>query len=335
MLTPLAVDHAEQDVALQLTHRSLAGQPVDLGFPCLVSLFGVIKQSGLEICGAQLVGFPIRIGRDEFFGLDAHRVQRLERGPQRFEVPVLVITVGRGAVDVGGDGVRDHLLDLRLQILTLQDAATLGIDDLALLVHHLVVLEDVLADLEVLLLDLGLRTLDGAGHHLGFDRHIIGDVHARQNRFQRSAIEAPHQFITQREVEAGLARIALTSGTSAQLVVDTPRLVALGTQHVQAAGLLHLFGLGLGGVLELLQRRVPGVLVLVRGLHRVQALFAKMRIRQEVRVTTQHDVGAATGHVGGHRDGSTAPGLGDDAGFLLVVLGVEDVVRNPTLGELP
>jgi hypothetical protein len=60
--------------------------------------------------------------------------------------------------------------------LALEDAAALGVDDLALLVHHLVVLEDVLADLEVLLLDLRLRALDGAGDHLGLDRHVVGQV---------------------------------------------------------------------------------------------------------------------------------------------------------------
>ncbi|SHT05356.1 Uncharacterised protein [Mycobacteroides abscessus subsp. abscessus] len=133
-----------------------------------------------------------------------------------------MVAIGGGAIDVGGDGVGDHLLDLRLQILPVEDPATLGVDDLALLVHHLVVLEDVLSDLEVLLLNLSLRTLDGIGHHLGLDRHVVRDVHARQDRFQRSTIEAAHQFILQRQIEAGLARVALTPGAPTQLVVDTP-----------------------------------------------------------------------------------------------------------------
>ncbi len=59
-----------------------------------------------------------------------------------------------------------------------------------------------------------------------------------------------------------------------------------------------------------------------------------MLVRQKVRVTAQHDVGTTAGHVGGHRDGAAAPGLRDDGGFLFVVLGVEHIVRNATLGEL-
>ena len=40
---------------------------------------------------------------------------------------------------------------------------------------------------------------------------------------------------SQRQVEPGLARVALTAGTTAQLVVDAPRLVALGADDVEAA----------------------------------------------------------------------------------------------------
>ena len=124
-----------------------------------------------------------------------------------------------------------------------EDAPALGVDDLALLVHHLVVLEDVLADLEVLLLDLGLRALDRAGDHLGLDRHVVGQVQPGQQRLERGAVEPAHQLVAERQVEPRLARVALAAGPAAQLVVDAARLVPLGAQHVQAAGLDHLLGL--------------------------------------------------------------------------------------------
>ena len=49
-----------------------------------------------------------------------------------------------------------------MQVLAFQDAKALAVDDLALAVEHVVVLQDVLADLKVARLDLGLRTLDRA-----------------------------------------------------------------------------------------------------------------------------------------------------------------------------
>ena len=94
-------------------------------------------------------------------------------------------------------------------------------------------------------------------------------------------------------------------------------------------GLRGRLGLDLGQLL------VPGGLVLLRGLDRVQAALAQPHVGEEVDVAAQHDVGAAAGHVGGHRDRAAPARLGDDARLLLVVLGVEHVVRDAALLELP
>ncbi len=48
----------------------------------------------------------------------------------------------------------------------------------------------------------------------------------------------------------------------------------------------------------------------------------------EVGVAAEQNVGAAAGHVGGDGDHAEAAGLGDDLGFLLVELGVEDDVTD-------
>ena len=60
----------------------------------------------------------------------------------------------------------------------------------------------------------------------------------------------------------GLARVALTAGTAAQLVVDTAALVALGADDVQAAGgpnPLALLGAGLLGLWPAASATHPGV----------------------------------------------------------------------------
>ena len=50
--------------------------------------------------------------------------------------------------------------------------------------------------------------------------------------------------------------------------------------------------------------------------------------RHEFGVAAEQNVGSAAGHVGGDGDHAEAAGLGDDFGFLLVELGVEDDVAN-------
>ena len=119
--------------------------------------------------------------------------------------------------------------------LALEDLPAQRVDALALLVHHVVVLEEVLADGEVLGLHLLLRALDGARHHPVLDRHAL--FHAEPLHQARDAVrpEDPHQVVFEREVEARRAGVALAAGAAAQLVVDAARLVALGADDVQAA----------------------------------------------------------------------------------------------------
>ena len=121
----------------------------------------------------------------------------------------------------------------------MQHAVALLVDHLALHVHHVVVLEDVLPLDEVLLLDLLLRVLDLAREDAGFHRLVVGQLEALHDVVDAVACEQAHEIVLAREVEARLARIALAARAAAQLVVDPARLVALGAEHVQAAELAH------------------------------------------------------------------------------------------------
>ena len=119
--------------------------------------------------------------------------------------------------------------------LALENLAAQRVDALTLLVHHVVVFEQVFADGEVLRFDLLLRALDGARHHAVLDRHVL--FHAEPLHQAGDAIrpEDAHQVVFERQVEARRARVALAAGAAAQLVVDAPRLVTLGADDVQAA----------------------------------------------------------------------------------------------------
>ena len=129
-------------------------------------------------------------------------------------------------------------------ILPSRICAAQRVDVLALLVHHVVVLEQMLADGEVLRLDLLLRALDGPGDHAVLDRHAFFHAEPLHQAGDAVRAEDAHQVVFEREIEARRAGVALASGAAAQLVVDAPRLVALGADDVQAAGGDHLVVLG-------------------------------------------------------------------------------------------
>ena len=136
----------------------------------------------------------------------------------------------------------------------------------------------------------------------------------------------------ERQVEPGLARVALTAGTTAQLVVDAARLVALGADDVEAAE-RRLTSSCSAATCALIRSTIvrPGGFVLLGVLDRVEALLAQLLVGEEVDRAAEHDVGASTGHVGGDGDRALVAGQRDDLGLVGVLLGVEDGVRDAAL----
>src|SRR6266536_3619111 len=102
----------------------------------------------------------------------------------------------------------------------LEHLPPLVIDVVALAVHHVVVLEQVLADLEVLLLDLGLRGPDRAADRLRLDRHFRRRLQPFHEVRDLVRVEHPHQVVFERQVEPRLARVTLPPGPAAELIVD-------------------------------------------------------------------------------------------------------------------
>ncbi len=111
------------------------------------------------------------------------------------------------------------------------------VDDLALLVHDVVVLEQVFADVEVVGLDLVLGVGDGAGDQAVLDGLALFHAEAGHQSLNALGAEDAQQVVFQRQEEARRAGIALAAGAAAQLIVDAPALVALGADDVEAAGL--------------------------------------------------------------------------------------------------
>ena len=76
---------------------------------------------------------------------------------------------------------------------------------------------------------------------LRLHRLVVRDLELLHDPLDPVAGEQAHEIVLAGEVEARLAGVALAAGAAAQLVVDAPRLVALGAEHVEAADLAHAF----------------------------------------------------------------------------------------------
>src|SRR5258706_30373 len=153
---------------------------------------------------------------------------------QALDVPLAAAALaGRRHLVV--DQAIDHRQQVGAGVGALEDLATLAVDDLALLVHDVVVLDDVAARIEVVALDARLGALDLAGHHARLDGGVLVDAQAVHDALHALAAEDAHHVVLEGEGEARLAGVALAAGAAAQLVVDAPRLVALGADDVEPA----------------------------------------------------------------------------------------------------
>ena len=142
-----------------------------------------------------------------------------------------------------------------------EDPLAVAVDTLPLLVHDLVVLEQVLADLEVPLLDLLLRGFDAPRDQAALDPLSFRHAQPFEDALDPRTGEDPHQVIFQGQVEAAAARVALAAAAAAELQVDAPCLVTLGADDMQAAELLDEFALLLHVLLllDLRDQRIPFV----------------------------------------------------------------------------
>src|SRR5215472_16395465 len=122
------------------------------------------------------------------------------------------------------------------RLLRIDDFIAIGINHLALHVHHVIEIERAFSDKVVALLDAFLRRLNRFVKPAMFQLLTFFETEALHD-FGHSigGAEIAHQVVFETDVEPRCARIALARATSAQLPIDPPRFVTLGPDHHQAA----------------------------------------------------------------------------------------------------
>ena len=187
VIHPLLIDDAEHDNLFELAHILLAEHQLAI----LVALLGDLLQFLLDLVAREHL--ELRLLEASLRGVDLLRVL-----DECIELPFLgvefLVRVLRHLVL---DDVFDHREDVVAQVLTEQDLLALAVDDLTLLIHDVVVLEDVFADVEIACLDLFLRVLHRARDDRVLDRLVL--VHAEAIHDARDAVggKETHEVVLQ------------------------------------------------------------------------------------------------------------------------------------------
>ncbi len=85
---------------------------------------------------------------------------------------------------------------------------------------------------EVVALDLRLRVFNGLGDDLVFDWLVFLHSESIHERSDPVAAESAHQVVFDRNEESGRARVALPTGATPKLVVDSSGFMPFGADDV-------------------------------------------------------------------------------------------------------
>jgi hypothetical protein len=161
---PLRVEHAQHDHALVIAH----GIRPDQSFLGVVALFQCVEDRVAQFLAVQRL-------RLHSLGQNVHPKAREHRVLQGLQVPILGMHLDRAVLvhQVAEDAGDVVFQDQFLLVHTLEQLAAQAVHRLALLVHHVVVFEQVFAGLEVLGFDGLLGFLNAPRDQPRLDRHAL------------------------------------------------------------------------------------------------------------------------------------------------------------------
>ena len=149
--------------------------------------------------------------------------------------------VSQADLDALGHFVLEHVRHVFAQVFLDENAVTLVVDLRALFIQHIIIFKQMLADIKVRAFHTGLRTFDDIADKAHFQRKRVIHLEAFHQSADLVAAEHAHQVILQGEIKTRRARVTLTGGTTAQLVINTARFVTFRADDMQAAQFLHTF----------------------------------------------------------------------------------------------
>ena len=225
VVDPMQVNGPQQQQPFQRPHR-LRPQ---FRLPGRIDRFGVIGQDR-----GNLLSFPLQ---DRFLGgqFRRRRANQHQLRQESGNIPIIAVAVGQVFPQQVGKLLAQHFDNLFPQIVALEDAFPVGVDDFPLGVQHIVKVQQMLADIEMVALHLDLGAADGLGNQLVLNGNVGVHSAPAHHRLDAVAAKALHQFILEGHIELGTARIPLAAGAAAQLIVNAAGVVMFGAEDMETA----------------------------------------------------------------------------------------------------
>ena len=266
----------------------------------------------------------------------------LERAVERIVIPV----IGRnfGVVIIANDFSCDwfeHIDNLRMNVYAVKHLVPLFVNDFALFVHNVVVIQYVFADCEVAAFNHFLRAFDLFAYYAVGDCHIFVDVKHFGYALKFLAAEYSRDVVLKRYIEYRTALVSLSSGTTSQLIVDTTAFVSFRTDYSETARgdyfffflVAHLFESVVVFLIFVAQFQKCGVVDFHKRSRNFDifdgiALFFEFLFGKIFGIAPKHNIGASACHIRCNRYRTDSSRLSYYIRFHFVVFGVEYVMIN-------
>ena len=181
---------------------------------------------------AKFISIEQTVGSEEFFCITDKRLQ----------IPVFRINFSRSIHSHGTVyNLFYHFHDVFAQICFCQDFFTLSVNNFTLLVHNVVIFQNVFTNVKVTTFNFLLRIFDGFGYEAMFDGFIIFHTKFIHNACNIITAKETHQIVFQGQEEFRGTGVTLTSATTTQLVIDTTAFVTFSTNDVQTTKFRYAF----------------------------------------------------------------------------------------------
>ena len=233
MIHPFLVDHTQHDQSFQFTHtfrvcRHIVIALTDFLFFHFIHLNSQLLQTICQFFLCHLLHCII-------LDVDlANRDHCRQCFAECIHIPFFrqLIFTHVGIYCSVHDGM-DHGNDAVTQVFPIQHAFSFAVNDFSLFIHDLVIFQQLFTDGKVVAFHFFLGTFDGLCQHTCFDGFIFCHTHGIHDLHCFFGAEQTHQIIFQRDVETGFTGVTLTTGTTAQLVIDTSGFVTFCTDDLQ------------------------------------------------------------------------------------------------------
>ena len=330
MIHPIEVNVTQKDRTLYLLELFLANK-LYLG---IVKLHCSRKK---KLCDILFLYFLATL---KFFEILVRSEQSLVGLAKSCEIPkrtVIAAEISRHVFIYGG---LYHLLYRSAYVLTVKNAVSLSVNHVSLLIHYVIVGKNVFASLKVLILYSLLRVFYLVRQYFCINRHILGKSESvyYPNHFFRA--EQTHKIVLESNIEFGFSRVALTSRSSAQLIINTSAFVAFCSKDKQTARFFYLLRFGSYLCLEFCVKLTvyfPCVVYLLvvdlstACCHSDKLLaylhLAHLSLGKKFGVAAKHNVGSSSRHICRNSYSAKLSRLSNYLCFLIMMLCVKNSMR--------